>query len=304
MNAYYITCPSFAALKPNSFSGPKFGFSFVDFQYVLSLVHPQNLSIDVIVLVVAFGEMKRESTDKSKHKFHIHIQNEKCIMRTKCKSIYKTIYTIFKPLLLYKTIMRTKCKNRHSVNTYYTSSRLFINSDIDEIIVFKIRLDGDDHPNSSSHMFSLIPSNQVYEYYDFMVKNKLKTIFEVWELVELYMMVSSNSGRGASWAPCTSFLSGFLARVGRVAYHLDLPEELSQIHRTFHVSQLRKCLVDDSTVVPLEDIQVDDRLNYIKRPVAILDQKTKTLRNKVVELVKVQLKGFEHSNNLMVHMQP
>ena len=45
-----------------------------------------------------------------------------------------------------------------------------------------------------------------------------------------------------------------LARVGRVAYCLDLLDELSQIHSMFNVSQLRKCLVDDSTVVPLEDI--------------------------------------------------
>ena len=79
-----------------------------------------------------------------------------------------------------------------------------------------------------------------------------------------------------------------LARVGKVAYRLDLPAELSQIHSTFHVSQLRKCLVDDSAVVPLEDIQVDDSLNYIERPVAILDRKSKDLRNKRVELVKVQ----------------
>ena len=73
-----------------------------------------------------------------------------------------------------------------------------------------------------------------------------------------------------------------------MAYRLELPEELSQIHSTFHVSQLRKCIVDDSAVVLLEDIQVDDRLNYIERPVAILDRRTKTLRNKTVELVKVQ----------------
>ena len=55
-------------------------------------------------------------------------------------------------------------------------------------------------------------------------------------------------------------------------------------------------MVDDSVVVPLEDIQVDDSLNYIERPVAILDRKTKALRNKKVELVKVQwqhLKGSE-----------
>lgn len=49
------------------------------------------------------------------------------------------------------------------------------------------------------------------------------------------------------------------------------PIELRQIHSTFHVSQLRKCLLDDSVVVPLEDIQVDDCLNYIERSVAIMD---------------------------------
>ena len=76
--------------------------------------------------------------------------------------------------------------------------------------------------------------------------------------------------------------------MGRVAYGLDLSKELGQIHGTFHVSLLRKCLADDSTVVPLEDIQVDDHLNYFERPIVILDRKTKTLRNKVVELVKVQ----------------
>ena len=46
-------------------------------------------------------------------------------------------------------------------------------------------------------------------------------------------------------------------------------------------------MVDESAVVPLEDIQVDSNLNYIERPVAILDRKTKTLRNKEIQLVKV-----------------
>ena len=79
-----------------------------------------------------------------------------------------------------------------------------------------------------------------------------------------------------------------IVRVGRVAYRLELPEELGQIHDTFHVSQLRKCIADESAVVPLEDIQVDASLNYVERPVAIMDRKIKVLRNKEVPLVLVQ----------------
>ncbi|XP_052627225.1 uncharacterized protein LOC128133734, partial [Lactuca sativa] len=79
-----------------------------------------------------------------------------------------------------------------------------------------------------------------------------------------------------------------IARVGRVAYRLELPAELSQIHDTFHVSQLRKCIADESAVVPLEDIQVDASLNYAERPVAIRDRKIKVLRNKEIPLVLVQ----------------
>ncbi|KAD5317323.1 hypothetical protein E3N88_17269 [Mikania micrantha] len=81
-----------------------------------------------------------------------------------------------------------------------------------------------------------------------------------------------------------------MARVGKVAYRLDLPDELSGIHPTFHVSHLRKCLVDDVAYVPLNDIEVDERLNYIEEPVAIVDTKEKQLRNKTIRQVKVQWK--------------
>ena len=53
------------------------------------------------------------------------------------------------------------------------------------------------------------------------------------------------------------------------------------------MSQLRKCISDESVVIPLDDIQFDDRLNYMERPVAILDRKTKVLHNKEMLMVKV-----------------
>ena len=76
--------------------------------------------------------------------------------------------------------------------------------------------------------------------------------------------------------------------MGIVAHCLELPAELSQIHDTFHMSQLRKCIADETVVVPLEDIQVDASLNYAERPVAIRDRKIRVLRNKEVPLVLVQ----------------
>jgi hypothetical protein len=56
-----------------------------------------------------------------------------------------------------------------------------------------------------------------------------------------------------------------LARVGEVAYILELPEELSNIHPTFHVSHLRKCLAGEDTHVPLDDIQIVKGLNELCR---------------------------------------
>ncbi|XP_076907333.1 uncharacterized protein LOC143563742 [Bidens hawaiensis] len=81
-----------------------------------------------------------------------------------------------------------------------------------------------------------------------------------------------------------------IERIGKVAYRLNLPQELHGIHNTFHVSYLRKCLSDESTYVPLNDIEVDNKLNYIEEPMAILDQKVKKLRNKEIAQVKVQWK--------------
>ncbi|XP_021974813.1 uncharacterized protein LOC110869918 [Helianthus annuus] len=82
-----------------------------------------------------------------------------------------------------------------------------------------------------------------------------------------------------------------LARVGRVAYRLELSSSLDGIHNTFHVSQLRKCLADDTALVPLDDIELDEGLNYVEKPIAIKDVKVKNLCNKAVRQVLVQ---WEH----------
>ena len=79
-----------------------------------------------------------------------------------------------------------------------------------------------------------------------------------------------------------------LERVGQVAYRLELPEELSRIHKTFHVSYLRKSLADQTAYIPMEEIEIDENLNYVVKPIEILDQKVKHLRNRTINQVKVK----------------
>ncbi|KAD4983242.1 hypothetical protein E3N88_19913 [Mikania micrantha] len=82
-----------------------------------------------------------------------------------------------------------------------------------------------------------------------------------------------------------SFIGPFkiIARIGSVAYRLELPEKLNGIHDTFHVSYLRKCLTNESAYVQLEDLEIDNRLNYVERLVVILDRNVKHLRKQVPE---------------------
>ncbi|GKF29352.1 hypothetical protein Tco_0095694, partial [Tanacetum coccineum] len=57
-----------------------------------------------------------------------------------------------------------------------------------------------------------------------------------------------------------------IEKVGPVAYRLDLLEELNSVHDTFHVSNLKKCLADPTLQVPLDEIRVDAKLNFVEEP--------------------------------------
>ncbi|GKF19571.1 hypothetical protein Tco_0068209 [Tanacetum coccineum] len=76
--------------------------------------------------------------------------------------------------------------------------------------------------------------------------------------------------------------------IGPVAYKLEVPEELSNVHSTFHISNLKKCLSDESLVIPMKELHLDDKLNFVEEPVEIMDRKVKQLRQSRIPIVKVK----------------
>ncbi|GJW70573.1 putative reverse transcriptase domain-containing protein [Tanacetum coccineum] len=76
--------------------------------------------------------------------------------------------------------------------------------------------------------------------------------------------------------------------VGPAAYKLELLEELSNVHSTFHISNLKKCLFDESLVIPMKELRLDDKLNFVEELVEVMDQEIKQLRQSRIPIVKVR----------------
>nr|GEU50993.1 putative reverse transcriptase domain-containing protein [Tanacetum cinerariifolium] len=79
-----------------------------------------------------------------------------------------------------------------------------------------------------------------------------------------------------------------LEKIGKVTYKLELPEELSRVHHTFHVSNLKKCHTNKPLDVPLDGLHFDDKLYFVEEPVEIVDSEVKRLKRSQISLVKVR----------------
>ncbi|GJX62556.1 putative reverse transcriptase domain-containing protein [Tanacetum coccineum] len=79
-----------------------------------------------------------------------------------------------------------------------------------------------------------------------------------------------------------------LEKVGAIVYKLELSQELSRVHNTFHVSNLKRCYSDDPLTVSLDGLHVDDKLQFVEEPVEIMDREVKQLRHRRVSIVKIR----------------
>ncbi|GJU79830.1 hypothetical protein Tco_1282195 [Tanacetum coccineum] len=86
--------------------------------------------------------------------------------------------------------------------------------------------------------------------------------------------------------PAVSLIAEVLEKVGAVAYKLELPQELSRVYNTFHVSNLKKCYADEPLAVPLDRLHIDDKLHFVKEPIEIMDCEVKRLKQSRIPIVK------------------
>nr|GFB79395.1 putative reverse transcriptase domain-containing protein [Tanacetum cinerariifolium] len=79
-----------------------------------------------------------------------------------------------------------------------------------------------------------------------------------------------------------------VSQVGTVAYRLELPQQLSRVHSTFHVSNLKKCLSDEPLSISLDEVHIDDKLRFVEEPVEIMDREVKRLKQSRIPNIKVR----------------
>ncbi|GJY41603.1 putative reverse transcriptase domain-containing protein [Tanacetum coccineum] len=82
----------------------------------------------------------------------------------------------------------------------------------------------------------------------------------------------------------------------KVAYKLEFPEEISNVHGTLHVSNLKKCLSNESFVIPIKELRLDDKLNFVEERVEIMDREVKQLRQIRIPIIKVRWNSKEDQN--------
>nr|GEU61975.1 putative reverse transcriptase domain-containing protein [Tanacetum cinerariifolium] len=94
-----------------------------------------------------------------------------------------------------------------------------------------------------------------------------------------------------------------LERIGPVAYKLKLPKELRNVHNTFYVSNLKKCLSDESLVIQMKELRLDDKLNFVEEPMEIMDREVKQLKQSRIPIVKGGMTVVKNEKDELIPQQ-
>ncbi|GKA42163.1 hypothetical protein Tco_0734823, partial [Tanacetum coccineum] len=147
-------------------------------------------------------------------------------------------------------IMHESNKSKYSIHP--TSDRNRLNREADETILEGICLET--WSTSFDHLRSRYYANVRRKPLEFQVGDRVMLKVSPWK----GMIRFSKRGK---LNPCYIGPFKILAKVGTVAYRLELPEQLSRVHSTIHVSNLKKCLSDETLAIPLDEIQIDVHWN-------------------------------------------
>nr|GEV56870.1 putative reverse transcriptase domain-containing protein [Tanacetum cinerariifolium] len=111
------------------------------------------------------------------------------------------------------------------------------------------------------------------------------------KIVQIMSRIQAACNRQKSYAELNPRYIGpfkIISKVGTVTYRIELQKKLSRVHSTFHVSNLNKCMPDETFAIPLDKIQIDDKIHFIEEPIEIIDHEVKRLKQSRILIVKVR----------------
>ncbi|GJY63592.1 hypothetical protein Tco_0465052 [Tanacetum coccineum] len=115
--------------------------------------------------------------------------------------------------------------------------------------------------------------------------------FQVGDKVMLKVSPWKGVTRFDKWGKLNSRYIGpfkVLEKVGTIAYSLKYTQQLRIVYSTFHMSNLKKCLSDESLIIPLDEIHIDNKLHFVEEPMEIMDREVKRLKQSRIPIIKVR----------------
>nr|GEV16264.1 putative reverse transcriptase domain-containing protein [Tanacetum cinerariifolium] len=166
-----------------------------------------------------------------------------------------------------------------------------------EMEIWELKVNGTDLESYTSRFqeLALLCGRMFPEDSDKIETHRSKTGSQTEKVIQIKQRIQAASDRQKSYVNVKRksnprYIGPFkvLAKVRDVTYRLKLPQELSRVHSTFHVSNLKRSLSDEPLAVSLDDIHIDDKLNFVEEPMEIMDREVKRLKQSHIPIIKVR----------------